>query len=590
MLNEIKAYLERYKQEVFKEANRLRDQQMPLLTEELFSIYETSGNRLQYESVYFNRRKYLATFGLASIIGERAEDIQKLEEIISQICEEECWALPAHVNRQQNSSWRMTIDLFAAETAQALAEIITILEQQLSGKIKNKVKEEAKRRVLEPYGLSKIPYSSWEQSKHNWCAVCCGAIGSASIYLLKDEPIKLEYYIKRISEALVNYYLEGFGRDGACMEGLGYFTYGMTYYIGFAEQVYRYTEGKMNLLDLPKCEKIATFQQKCFFRGGRTISFSDGDSQDYFKMGLSCYLAMHYPSVTVPPIQRAGGFHSDTCYRWMSIYRDYIWVKGYIDELEEKKDLETNEGKNEFTHIVLPEAEWSICENSNGIGVAIKGGHNDEPHNHNDIGSFVYINGREVILSDLGAGEYTRDYFSNKRYTILCNRSLGHNVPIINGREQEPGSCYKCDRFEADHQGKTEISFPKAYKDGVITGLIREIIFDRTSGAVVVEDTFQVSSQTTSIQENLVTEWLPEIKGNRIIIKAKEGGAYLTLESCENVSYYLEDHMDHSGNLKQIYRIQWDVPIIKNKVVCKIYIEPFKKAIEGEKENVSNKN
>ena len=44
----------------------------------------------------------------------------------------------------------------------------------------------------------------------------------------------------------------------SCMEGLGYFTYGMTYYTGFADMLYRYTDGAIDLMEDEKCRRIAT--------------------------------------------------------------------------------------------------------------------------------------------------------------------------------------------------------------------------------------------------------------------------------------------------------------------------------------------
>lgn len=52
-------------------------------------------------------------------------------------------------------------------------------------------------------------------------------------------------------------------------------------------------------------------------------------------------------------------------------------------------------------------------------GIAFKGGNNDEPHNHNDIGSFLLTVEGEVFLTDLGCGEYTKEYFQpDTRYDI----------------------------------------------------------------------------------------------------------------------------------------------------------------------------
>ena len=70
---------------------------------------------------------------------------------------------------------------------------------------------------------------------------------------------------------------------------------------------------------------------------------------------------------------------------------------------------------------------------------AIKGGNNGEPHNHNDVGSFLYFIGEEEIISDLGAGEYTKAYFGPERYSVLCCSSRGHSVPIWMERNSAKG-------------------------------------------------------------------------------------------------------------------------------------------------------
>ena len=67
---------------------------------------------------------------------------------------------------------------------------------------------------------------------------------------------------------------------------------------------------------------------------------------------------------------------------------------------------------------------------------------NDEPHNHNDVGSFILSTAKGQELCDLGAGLYTRQYFGSERYTIFCNSSLSHSVPIINGLSQHEGGEY----------------------------------------------------------------------------------------------------------------------------------------------------
>ena len=129
-VQEIREHWQQFRQQVAQTGDMLRGRSMPELTKELFGLYEETGNRLIYEDEYFERRRFLAVFGLLSIWYEREEDLRKLEEVIREICLEETWALPAHVNRQEKD-WQRTVDLFACETGQALAQIVT----ELSGKL-----------------------------------------------------------------------------------------------------------------------------------------------------------------------------------------------------------------------------------------------------------------------------------------------------------------------------------------------------------------------------------------------------------------------------------------------------------------------
>jgi hypothetical protein len=96
----------------------------------------------------------------------------------------------------------------------------------------------------------------------------------------------------------------------------------------------------------------------------------------------------------------------------------------------------------------LPNAQWLIARvapsDPDGLVLAAKGGHNDEPHNHNDIGSFIVHWRGESLIADLGAGRYVRDYFHDEqRYTFLQTRSRGHSVPLVNECEQQAGASFR---------------------------------------------------------------------------------------------------------------------------------------------------
>ncbi|KKK78229.1 hypothetical protein LCGC14_2845650, partial [marine sediment metagenome] len=77
-----------------------------------------------------------------------------------------------------------------------------------------------------------------------------------------------------------------------------------------------------------------------------------------------------------------------------------------------------------------------------GVTVGAKAGNNLEHHNHNDVGCFLVHRGGTSFLTDLGAPVYSGRTFGQRRYeSIFCN-SLGHNVPVINGRGQPVGGQF----------------------------------------------------------------------------------------------------------------------------------------------------
>ena len=123
----------------------------------------------------------------------------------------------------KRNAGRNCVDLFASETAQALSEIISGLGDRLPPALCVKVRENVYRRVLKPFMEAPAPYAWWEGGDNNWNAVCCGSIGCAAIYLLQDKPEVLRPLLDRIVCSLESY-IAGFSGDGACMEGLGYFT------------------------------------------------------------------------------------------------------------------------------------------------------------------------------------------------------------------------------------------------------------------------------------------------------------------------------------------------------------------------------
>jgi len=133
-----------------------------------------------------------------------------------------------------------------------------------------------------------------------------------------------------------------------------------------------------------------------------------------------------------------------------------------------------------------------------GLGAALKGGHNAEQHNHNDVGSFVVALGDATPLVDPGAEVYTRRTFSGRRYESNVLNSFGHPVPRVAGKLQSPG------RQAAAKVLKTEFTDPKdtlvldirsCYDVPELAKLVRTFVFSREGrGSLVVSDAVEFTS------------------------------------------------------------------------------------------------
>lgn len=567
---EIREHWRQFRRQVEQTGDTLRGRSMPRLTETLFALYEETGSRLDYENIYFERRRFLAVFGLLSIWHRRAEDLRKLEEVIGEICLEETWALPAHVDHREKD-WRRTVDLFASETGQALAQITAELSDRLDAALVQQVKELVTYRLLDAYMEREKGAWRWESMQNNWVAVCAGCLGSMALYLLQDEPGKQGQIIDRVIDTLPDY-LDGMCDDGTCPEGLSYYTYGMVYYAGFAEQLRSHTKGAVCLLEQEKVRRIARFQQICYLTGGITVSFSDGSSRDRFRLGLTCRLAETVSGVEIPPLSAAMGFEDDHCYRFMGNYQDDCWVRQYLEKLEKLTTADTSDTQRQqrtkwFTF--LPHAQWAVWKNA-GLDLAVKGGHNGEAHNHNDVGSLMFAANGEVFLSDLGCGEYTREYFAPEtRYTLLCNRSMGHNVPVLNGQEQKAGRKYGTTYFEGDDSGCVRLEYGGAYGSG--KRLERILIFREGAGDFRLEDRAADMGQQDWLEENFVTQMKPVVTGDRICIPGEKGTLTLTAAGAKVIVIHREIFVDHRGKDRDVWLIRFRAEQQGTVAVCTVH-------------------
>ncbi|MGG1551579.1 hypothetical protein [Paenibacillus ferrarius] len=520
----------------------------------LFDLYRTQGTRVEFEQAYFDRRRRLASLAVAALQDDEDTYIAALENTIWAICDEFTWCLPAHLNNHDaalEGEEDKHIDLFAAETAHALSETCHLLGDRLQPQVVNRARREAMRRVVTPYMSVKRAYW-WETCDINWSAVCAGSVGMAAIYLLPDSKVLMPI-LTRVMDAM-ECFLEGFTDEGACLEGLNYWYYGFGYYVYFSELLKQRTGGKVDLLQTSdKVRRIALFPQRCFLQGNQVANFSDCSRTGGVEPGIFSRLGEQFADIRVPSLEPLAA-PIDHCGRYAKTLRSVAWLNEPL--LREREGLALG---TDF----LPEAQWMIARWQSGeqtVSFAAKGGHNDEPHNHNDIGNFIWLADGVRWLDDLGSGRYTKAYFGPERYSILCNSSAGHNVPIINGEQQQAGRDYAgqvLDVAFSDIEDRYKLDISKAYTVHGLESLEREFAIDKVEGKLTLTDTFTFSTPGAAITERFVTLVQPVIATEGEIRLESEGKSRVLRYDAAKLKASIStgEHDNHHNGVEHVYLI-----------------------------------
>ncbi|WP_139992739.1 heparinase II/III family protein [Paenibacillus paridis] len=563
--------------EMKAEADHFGQTPDPELTYDLFRLYGDTGERLAYEKIYFERRKRLNAFVIMALLEPQHSGYEMAAwNIVWSICNEFTWCLPAHYNE---GAVRPDIDLFAAETAFALSEVKALLGERMPALLKAKLTDEVERRIFLPF-LEQGPYG-WETADHNWSAVCAGSIGAAALHLM-DDSARLSAVLERVLGSLACY-LSGFGEDGACAEGYLYWQYGFGYYVYFAELLKTATSGEIDLFAANKVKEIALFQQKCFTSGSMVVNFSDSPASSGIFMGLSCCLHKEYEEVAVPDASLRASYAADHCGRWAPAIRNLLWTQ------EEWLTSSGDKAMWPSESYYLPDVRWLLSRNVKEDGAvysfAAKGGHNDEPHNHNDLGHFMVHADGQAYLADLGSGKYTAHYFGPERYTLWCNGSQGHSVPIIDDHYQKSGVTYRSEVVEAasgDDMDKLILELSSAYEDTGLERLERSFSWNKEAlPRLVLTDTFLFGMNDNRSSERAVTERFITLlsptqdREGRILIEGKRKLSLTYDPSVWTPVVTARSDIDHFGVERFWHTLDFHATAVKAKPLIGTFVFQF---------------
>jgi len=536
-----------------KSIERLKKATKGLLAQDIIALrfskhrlFAENGSRKEYEKDYFeNHRTRLTCAAISELIEGKGEYISEIEDMLWAICDEYTWCLPAHlfdkdyidrsveiipsvsITDSEGFAYspvlrqhKHIVDLFSSETAFLLAELISLLQEKLHPLVKDRAKKLIFERVLQPY-MDINSHFFWDTVTSNWAAVCAGSVGCTALYLIEDEHM-LSPILHRCISAM-EAFLEGYPNDGVCSEGPVYWGYGYGFFTYFSALLKERTADKINLFSLEKAKAAALAYPQMFLMEGCVVNFADSVKDAKLAPELMCYLKGIYEEFEVP----IEYFNMDNHIAWGSKFpadlRKIVWNNAALKPTERKQNK-----------IYFPDTQWFISRFKKGeitLAFAAKAGSNNEQHNHNDVGGFILLAQGEELVQDIGRGEYTRQNFGAERYSIFPNSSLGHSVPIIDEKPQIAGAGTAARVILAQQETDKDIfefEFSKAYACRELTSLIRRFEIDK--GNIKITDTLKAEKKV-AFQERFITDILPVIKGDRVLLQSKKATLELSFDA-----------------------------------------------------------
>lgn len=507
---------------VVAEAERLMAQPIPEATDELYLDFSRTGNRTRYQRVRSERHGRFPALVLAECIENRGRFVPAIEEAIRAVCGEKSWLYPAHDRDLRNFKGEVVeIDLGSAATSWNLATADYWLGDKLSRPTRDLVRSELERRCFEPfesYVQEGKPRLWWATGTNNWNAVCLAGVTGAALAHV-ESPERRAFFIAA-AEKHVQYFLKGFTPDGYCSEGLGYWNYGFGHYVLLAETIHQATGGRVDLFKEPSVPEIARFGVRMEILPGIYPAFADCHVASRPDTLLVAFLSRRFGwglrEIEARGLLLAGGPSS-------SLFT--LGVYGFENSASRIAAVEASTPEQPLRDW-FADAGILICRprpgSARGLGVALKGGHNAEHHNHNDVGSFVVALAGDTPLVDPGSEVYTARTFSGKRYESGVLNSLGHPVPMVAGKLQFTGRSAAAKVIKAeftDEQDTLVLDLSAAYKVEGLKKLQRGFVFSREgAGRLVVSDEVELASPQ-SFATALVTfsDWKESAPGRLLV-------------------------------------------------------------------------
>lgn len=493
--------------------------------------FEKSGNRTIMENPFGQNNNALSSLLYAELAEGKGRFMNQIINGIWHTCEMSTWVLSAHLPVQKSKRSlpdikEEIIDLTSGDLGSFLSWTWYFMHDELdkvNPSIAAKLKSNIQQRILVPY-MARDDY--WWQALNykpgmmvnNWNPWCNFNVLTCFL-LLEENPANLAkavYKTMRSTDQFINYVKE----DGACEEGPSYWGHAAGKMYDYLQLLHDATKGKLSIFDEPIVKNMGEYIARSYVGNGWVVNFADASAKGGGNPGL---IFRYGKAVNSNGMQSFANYLLGGKTQWTDINesRDFFRTMENIKTASDIFSVKPSLLSEKFSW--YPNTEFCYMKNNNNFFFAAKGGYNNESHNHNDVGTFsLYIDTLPVFI-DAGVGTYTRQTFSDERYTIWTMQSDYHNLPMINGMPQKFGAEYKSANVKFDEaHSEFSMNIANAYtKETAVVDWNRK--YTLTEKSLFIEDQFELNALKSPNKIHFMTWAKPVIANNGVVILQKSG-------------------------------------------------------------------
>ncbi|MBE6609943.1 MAG: hypothetical protein E7634_04685 [Ruminococcaceae bacterium] len=543
--------------------------EIPQLIASDFMMFKRDGNRSIYESKFFPRRGMVLELALAEYIEGKGRFLDKLIDVLWLILEETTWVLPAHNPGKEGVNTCLPyaytghvdyIDLFSATTAATLSFVYHLCHDKfdtVTTIINDRLLFEINRRIVEPFMsdpdlFNKMWWSGIRGNEvNNWCPWIVSNILTVCALTVKDQAVRTMMVQKSLP--MLDAFTAVYHSDGGCDEGPSYWNAAGAALYNACVVLYDITNGYVNVYDDPLIKNMGEYAVKVVISHNRVLNFADSPCRTnpnpvlLYHWGKSCNSEM----MTTFAQSRMGGKLPAMGPDTGMPYRSFKFMC-----METPEAAEYNAPSKFWFDGIIIAGTRENSDPSKGLYLALKGGHNAESHNHNDLGNIIVFADGNPMFIDAGSGKYTRRTFSGERYTIWAMSSDYHNCATFNDIVQKPGRQYcSSDEVYDETSGKLTLNLTKAYPvECDLEKYYRSAVLE--NGEIVIEDDVELKNDGKVMFSYLVNKAPEEVGEDHFVLYGRKVSFDPSLE------YKLEEIDSSWPEVAGIHR-SWETDVMR---------------------------